>query len=331
MIENIFSSRVGSKILIHIGRKPYKEFYLNELSKRLEIGLGRTKTILDNLSKERILLKRKSGNRYLFRLNPNNKLTFEIIKLANLDAFLELPKSFRTALNKLVSKYRNTLNDNLITLIIFGSVAKGTARRGSDMDIFVIVKNKPNEKTRKLLRQASYEVSDIFTEISQEYIYTQNNFMENYNIGDDFLINVMSDGIILFDKDNFFSNYLSKGIPKITRKSIEKRLDFAKKRLDECFENLDKLPEAAASMLSGSSISLVRAILLLNHIIPGSKHEIPKQLRLIGENKLASVYIRTKKWFDEMPLDVNKDKIQEIIIFLKEKYREASKSLEDWK
>ena len=33
MIEYIFSSKVGSKILTTMGRKPYKEFYLNELSR----------------------------------------------------------------------------------------------------------------------------------------------------------------------------------------------------------------------------------------------------------------------------------------------------------
>ena len=331
MIEKIFGSRVGSKIIMHMGRRPYREFYLNELSTELKIGLGRTKTILDNLTGYRVLLKRTSGNRHLFRLNPNNQLTLEVIRLSNLDRFLRLPERFRTAINRFMNGYKHVLEDGLVSIILFGSVAKGTAKSWSDMDILVIVKNRLNKKTREDLRKIDHDISDIFSEISQEHLLIQKDFKENYMIGDDFLINIMSDGIILFDNDDFYSNYLLKGIPEVTKKSIKKVLGFAKKRLDECAENHKKFPEATASMLSGVSINLSRAVLLLKHTVPGSKHEIPEQLKRIDENKLAAVYKKTRRWFDEMPLEVDKDDVLKIIMFLKEKYRQASKSLEDWK
>jgi len=331
MIEYIFSSKVGSKILTTMGRKPYKEFYLNELSKELHIGLGRTKTILDKLSDERILLRRKSGNRHLFRLNPDNNLTFEIIRLANLSAFLKLPDRFKPVLNRFLGKCKELLGDNMISLIIFGSVAKGTAGKRSDMDIFMIVKSKPNERTMKLFREVGYGISDIFSETTQEHLRVQNDFEKDYNIGDDFLVNIMADGIVLFDKENFLAGYLLKGPPEITKKSIEKRLDFAKERLDECTKYSDKFHCSTASMLKTVSISLSRAALMLNHIVPGSKHEIPRQLKSIKEGKLAGVYSKTRKWFDEMPPEVNKNEVQEVVDFMLEKYRQLSRLLEAWK
>ncbi len=331
MIESIFSSRVGTKILLHFGRWPYKEFYLNELSKELKIGLGRTKTLLDNYTKEAVLIKRKNGNRLLFKLNPNNQITFEIIRLANFDCVRGFPERFGTALSKFVTRYREIIGNNLYSLVIFGSVAKGTAGKWSDMDIFVIVKTKPDKGTCDKLRGVNSEVSEVFLETPEDVTYTYKDFIENYSIGDDFLINIMKDGIILFDRDDVFSRYLIKGLPSVTKKAIQQRLAFAKQRLDECIENFQKFTDVTASMLSGVSINLSRGILLLNNMIPGSKHEIPGQLKIAGEAKLSGVYKKTRKWFNEVHPDASKDEVWETISFLKEKYRQAAKNLEAWR
>ena len=70
MLNELFGSKIKVKILSEMGRRPYKEFYLNELSKTLKIGLGRTKTILDDMASSKVLEKRRSGNRILYKQPP---------------------------------------------------------------------------------------------------------------------------------------------------------------------------------------------------------------------------------------------------------------------
>lgn len=329
MMENIFSSRVATKILLHIGRKPYKEFYLNEISKELKIGLGRTKTILEGLNKSKILLMKKSGNRLLYKLNENNDLALKIIELANLNALMELPEIYKTAINRFSKEYETMLGENLTSIVIFGSVARGKAKEWSDIDIFVIVKDDLNKKIKDKLHSIFSDVMEIFSKISQEHVYSQAKFQENYGFGDDFLINVMRDGIIIYDK-NFFNKFLIKGIPNVTKKAIENRLKIAKNWLDLSIEAYKKYPDTVASQLGIISIHLSRALLLVNNVLPGSKYDIPKQLEGIGEAKFSKIYKKTRGWWEQLPLEVDKDEVWKIISFLKEKYIECSRKLEGW-
>jgi len=329
MIEEIFASKVATKVLLHIGGKPYKEFYLNEISKELKIGLGRTKTILEDLNKSKILVRRRSGNRLLYKLNENNELSIKIIELANLNAFMKLQETYRIAINRFLKEYENILGENLSSGVIFGSVAKGKAKAWSDIDILVIVGKKLSKKTKDKLHNIFSEIMEIFSKISQEQIYTQTEFMESYNIGDDFLINVMKDGIVIYDK-NFFSKFLIKGIPTVTRKAIEKRLKIVKDWLDSAIEVYRKHPPSVASSLGLISIHLSRAILLLNDVLPSSKYEIPKQLENIGEIKFSKIYKKTREWWESPPLNIDNEEIWKTLNFLKEKYIECYRKLEGW-
>ena len=75
---------------------------------------------------------------------------------------------------------------------------------------------------------------------------------------------------------------------------------------------------------------LARALLLLNGIIPNSKHDIPSQLIEINERKFSSIYKTTRKWFDSPPLDIDKERIWKILMFLKDKHGDCVKKLEEW-
>lgn len=330
MLEKLFGSKVGVKILSEMGKNPYKEFYLNELSKNLKIGLGRTKTILDNLVDLNILKKRKSGNRFFLKLNENNPLSFEIIKFANLDALTKLDDDFRYAITNFSNAYENILGDNLLSIIVFGSIAKEEATRCSDIDILVIVKEQPKKGIKEELRRYFSSILDIFSKITEEKIFTEKEFEEKYENGDDFLINIMKDGIIVFDRNFFYSKILLRGLPVITKKTIKIKLDAVKETLDYSLEVYKKHPELIAPGLGIISNHLSRSVLLLNGILPESKHEICDQLKNIKENRLARTYKKTRIWFDNPPLEVNKDDVWDMLNFLKEKYNECYRMLERW-
>jgi len=329
MLEKLFGSKIGVKILSEMGKKPYKEFYLNELSKNLKIGLGRTKTILDDFASLNILKRRKDGNRIFFKLNENNLLALEVIKFANLNALTKLNDDFRYSITNFSNKCENILGNNLVSIVVFGSVAKDRANKYSDIDILVVIKEQLKEKIKRQLHEKFSDILDIFSKVAEEKIFTEKEFLERYDYGDDFLINIMKDGIIIFDR-NFYTKFLIKGLPQITKKSIQIKLDVVKERLDYLLEEYKKNPEIVASELGVVSNPLSRAILLVGNILPLSKHEIANQLKNVKEYKLAQIYKKTRAWFDSPPIEVKKEEIWDMLNFLNEKYGECSRKLEKW-
>lgn len=62
---------------------------------------------------------------------------------------------------------KNKLGDNLVSIYFYGSRAKGTAKKDSDLDLFLLMKKRPklNSRTNRLLM----EIVDRY--LDQENIY----------------------------------------------------------------------------------------------------------------------------------------------------------------
>ncbi len=52
---------------------------------------------------------------------------------------------------ELVKVYKNYLGDNLISIVLFGSHARGEAKATSDYDFFIIAENLPSAPFQRLL------------------------------------------------------------------------------------------------------------------------------------------------------------------------------------
>lgn len=55
---------------------------------------------------------------------------------------------FKKVLNQVISEYE--LNDNILGLLLFGSLAKGTEHSRSDIDLMAITKESEDKTTNKL-------------------------------------------------------------------------------------------------------------------------------------------------------------------------------------
>jgi len=107
-------------------------FYLRQISKLTKLPLKTCQNILSNLEKERILKSKVDGKNKYFSLNLDNIQTKSHLLKAEIyktDHFLEKYPEFKTFLK--------SINTNS-TLIIFGSFARLTADKHSDLDLFII-------------------------------------------------------------------------------------------------------------------------------------------------------------------------------------------------
>lgn len=114
---------------------------------------------------------------------------------------------------QIINKFRQKLlarfKDNLISLVLFGSVARGTARKESDIDLLVILKDAPDSYYDRLKPVIDIELelrNDIegMPPVFSSIILSMDEAKENRNI----FLDMIDDSIILYDKNSFFKNRL---------------------------------------------------------------------------------------------------------------------------
>ncbi len=127
------------------------EFYLRQISKLAKLPLKTCQNVLIALEQNRILKSKVEGKNKYFSLNLENIQTKSILLQAEIyktDIFLEKYSQFKTFLKEL---------KNSIPIIIFGSFAKLTANKDSDLDLLII-----SEKEQKLpFHLLSYNVHEV--------------------------------------------------------------------------------------------------------------------------------------------------------------------------
>ncbi len=165
------------------------KFYLRQISKITKLPLKTCQNVLIVLEKNRILKSKVEGKNKYFSLNLENIQTKSILLQAEIyktDLFLEKYPQFKTFLKEL---------KNNISLIIFGSFARLTANKDSDLDL-LIISERGQELPFHLLPYRVHEVSlseDSFIksvkeqEILIKEIEEKHIILNNYS----FYINIM--------------------------------------------------------------------------------------------------------------------------------------------
>lgn len=128
--------------------------------------------------------------------------------------------SYRKEYYKLVEKLKEIAidfyGDRLISIVIFGSVAKDTFRPDSDIDVLIVAKDLPNGR----IKRVSEFVENIENKLSEDIrMMAKNNIypyispifktIEEVKLGSPLFLDMTEDVNILYDRDNFFQNYIS--------------------------------------------------------------------------------------------------------------------------
>jgi hypothetical protein len=117
---------------------------------------------------------------------------------------------YEQILNKFKRKLLTRFKDDLISLVLFGSVARGTARKESDIDVLIILKDAPDSYYERLKPVVDIELEmrkDVvgIPHIFSSMIFSLDEAKQNRNI----FLDMIEHSIILYDTDNFFKNRLS--------------------------------------------------------------------------------------------------------------------------
>lgn len=129
----------------------------------------------------------------------------------------------------LVGSLKKYLKENLVSVVLFGSVARGEAGEGSDIDLLVVAKdfgtsgsrfvvfNKIEGELRKTKDYYELKEKKLGTLISPVPL-TPDEIKKNPPI----LLDLVTDGMILYDKDNFMRDWITNLKRRLEEKGARK-------------------------------------------------------------------------------------------------------------
>lgn len=117
------------------------EIHGRSLIGKLKMSQKAIALALDGLEKEGVLKSRKQGNMKLFSMNTDNNRAKDMIIMAEIQKKAEFLR--------MNPKLSEILGQDERVVGIFGSYAKGSQRKDSDVDIFIIGEKRKDDYDRK--------------------------------------------------------------------------------------------------------------------------------------------------------------------------------------
>ncbi len=121
-------TRTQRQVLGLLFGNPDKSWYLNEIVRRAEVGVGTVQRELEKLTSAGLLTARKIGNQKHYQANPSSPIFQELRGIA-LKTF-GVADVLREALGHLATR--------ITVAFIYGSVARGTDTAASDIDLMIV-------------------------------------------------------------------------------------------------------------------------------------------------------------------------------------------------
>jgi len=148
------------------------------ISKQLKIGYRPAYNHIAEMEKEGIIEIEKIGSSKQCKLNlasPQTRHLLESLDLARKKEIYQQNPKLKTIIENLISKLTEKFISEIHSIILFGSYAKGTATKQSDIDLIFIINDLKNKNVREYIERecASYaysyniKVSPLITDIEE--------------------------------------------------------------------------------------------------------------------------------------------------------------------
>lgn len=129
----------------------------------------------------------------------------------------------------IVKLLKKVLKENLTSIVLFGSAARGEAKEGSDIDLLVVAKEfKPYRSRFDIFNDIDKELrtSKEYRSLKEKKLGTlispillkSDEIKKNPPI----LLDIVTDGVILFDTDNFIRNLINSLKKKLEERRAKK-------------------------------------------------------------------------------------------------------------
>lgn len=131
--------------------------------------------------------------------------------------------------NLIVKRLKRFLKENLVSIVLFGSVARGEAGEGSDIDLLVVAKDfEPFRSRFDVFNEIEKELRTTkeYRELKREKLGTLISPVpltpEEIKKNPPILLDIVTDGIILYDTNNFMRDCLTNLKKRLEEKGARK-------------------------------------------------------------------------------------------------------------
>ena len=186
------------KVMEVVLPQPYKTHSVRHISQLIGSSYSLTWDSTASLIKKGLVKAEKLGRTLTCNVNLSaNPKQLAISSLIHSQKFLD-----RVSFGFIIDEIMGKLNDLICIMILFGSHAKGTATKKSDIDLLFVVQNKEDiEKTRKKIKSvlSSTNIKIEFDVIQTEWLVKM--FEEKNTVGRE----VLEASIILHGAEQYYT------------------------------------------------------------------------------------------------------------------------------
>ncbi len=186
-----------SKILRLFYENKKASFHLREIARKTRLYTNSATRFLNQLEKEGLLTSQREANLKRYKIKKSEKLN-NIFASFDIERLNKLPLERKRAINYFLNK----LQEKPVIVLLFGSTAKETFRRDSDIDLILIVNRKINIDKAK-----DYVDAQIGIKINcSQIIYDE--FLKEIKLKEDKVIqSALNTGYPIFNQMLFYEVY----------------------------------------------------------------------------------------------------------------------------
>jgi len=166
---------------------------VRELSRRIHVTQPNLSTILKELEQANVLVSKKIGTSLVFSLNQGHYLVEDVLA--------PLFRAENNSLTLLGDFLKKEIRSKYLSLILFGSIARGDSHHKSDIDLAVIIDNKANGiKVENGILALNPKIIKKFGNMLSPIVISQKDFSLRYKKGDKLILNITREGKIVGGK-----------------------------------------------------------------------------------------------------------------------------------
>ena len=200
MEDNIALSRLifqrgKLKVLEELLDRPEKEYSIRQLSKESGASYDLTHGFVGKLSELGIVKEKRIGGAVIIKLNDRSPYVDKLKELVKIDfePLIEKAEEF--------AKKIDEQKEGIKTVILFGSVSRGTPKIGSDVDILILADENTSEERKEEIESyankiaSKYEREEKITFVP--IVDSLDSFKDDLETGEAFALEVKKEGIKL--------------------------------------------------------------------------------------------------------------------------------------
>ncbi len=202
MLAELVNSKAKAKILNFLALNQSKSFTPSEISRFCNLSKSRASELLREFEKKQAVSKKNIGKSIVYTLLQNNKIKI-LIELFKKDSL-----STDEIINEFIGKYKKQFSSSLVSAILFGSYARGTAREDSDINLLIIVDEKEKQIKQNFINNLTTEFLVKYKKRFSPILISQEEIEKKAYWPNPIFYGILLSYTILYDKQKFFEKIL---------------------------------------------------------------------------------------------------------------------------